>query len=99
VDGKEVIDPDDTGSGLRAVLDTINNEFEHESLDEGVKLLNMHSIRQSTDHHVSGHKYSIPGLPGTNLLAHQVWAIWFIVTRWVSDADMPAAPLADEMDL
>jgi hypothetical protein len=99
VDGKEVIDPDDTGSGLRAVLDTINNEFEHESLDEAVKLLNMHPILQSTDHHVSGHKYSIPGLPGTKLLAHQVWAIWFIVTRWVSDADMPAAPLADEMEL
>jgi hypothetical protein len=30
---------------------------------------------------------------------HQVWAIWFIVRRWVWDADMPGALAADEMGL
>jgi len=81
-DGEEVLDPANTSSVLKTVLSTINNEFEHECLDEAVRLLNAHSIRQSTDDRVPGHKYSIPGLPGTKFLAHQVWAIWFIVRRW-----------------
>jgi hypothetical protein len=33
------------------------------------------------------------------LLAHQVWAIWFIMQRWIWDADMLRALVADEMDL
>jgi len=32
-------------------------------------------------------------------LAHQVWAIWFIVRRWVWDTDMPGALVADELGL
>jgi hypothetical protein len=99
VDGKEDIDPDNTGSVLNKVLNTINNEFEHQCLDEAVRVLNAHPIRQSTDDRVAGHKYSIPGLPGTKFLVHQVWAIWFIVRRWVGDTDMPGAPVADKMGL
>jgi len=98
-DDKEVLDPANTSSVLNTVLSTINNEFEHEGLDEAVRLLNAHSIRQSTDDWVPGHKYSIPGLPGIKFLVHQVWAIWFIVRRWVWDADMPGALVADEMGL
>jgi hypothetical protein len=84
---------------LNTVLSIINNEFEHQCLDEAVRLLNAHSIGQSTDDRVRGYKYSIPGLPGTKYVAHQVWAIWFIVRRWVWDADMPGVLLADEMGL
>jgi hypothetical protein len=62
-------------------------------------LLNHNSIRESTHDRVPGHKYSIPGRPVTQFLAHQVWAIWFIVRRWVWDADMPEALVADEMGL
>jgi hypothetical protein len=98
-DGEAVLDPDNTSSVLSTVLNTINNEFEHECLDEAVRLLMAHPICQSTDDRVPGHKYSIPGLPGTKFLAHQVWAIWFIVRRWVWDADMPGALVADEMGL
>ena len=98
-DGEEVLDPTNTSSVLQTVLSTINNEFEHECLDEAVRPLNAHQIRQSTDDRVPGHKYSIPGLPGTKFLAHQVWAIGFIVRRWVWDADMPGALVADEMGL
>ena len=64
VDGKEVLDPHNTSSVLSMVLITINNEFEHECLDEAVRLLNANSILQSPDDHVPGRKYSIPGLPG-----------------------------------
>ena len=99
VDGEEVLDPDNTSSVLNTVLNTINNKFEHECLDEAVTLLNAHPIYQSTDDRVLGHKYSIPGLPGTKFLAHQVWAIWFIVRRWVWDTNMPGALVADEMGL
>ena len=80
-DGEEVLDPANTSSVLNTVLSTINNEFEHECLDEAVRLLNAPSIRQSTDDRVPGHMYLIPGLPGSKFLAHQVWAIWFIVRR------------------
>jgi hypothetical protein len=81
------------------VLSTINNEFEHECLAEAVRLLNAHTICQSTDDRVPSQKYSIPGLPGTKFLAHQVSPIWFIVSRWVWDADMPGALVANEMGL
>jgi len=62
-DGEEVLDPDNASSVLSTVLNTINNEFDHECLDEAVRLLNVHPLRQSTDDRVPGHKYSIPGLP------------------------------------
>jgi len=98
-DGEEVLHPANTSSVLNTVLSTINNEFEHECLYEAVRLLNAHPIRQSTDDRVPGHKYSILGLPRTKFLAHQVWAIWFIVRRWVWDTEMPGALVADEMGL
>jgi hypothetical protein len=82
-DGEEVLDPDDPHSLLSTVLNTINKEFEHGWHDEVDRLLNLHPIRQSTDNRVAGHKYSIPGLPGTKFLADHVWAIWFIVRRCV----------------
>jgi hypothetical protein len=71
-DSEEVLDREITCSVLSTVLNTINNEFEHECLDEAVRLLNVHPIRQSTDDRVPGHKYSIAGLPETKFLAHQV---------------------------
>jgi len=98
-DGGEVLDPANTSSVLNTVLSTINNDFEDECLYIAVRLLNTHPIRQSTDDVVPGHKYSVPGLPGTKFLAHQVWAIWFIMRRWVWDTDMPGALVADEMGL
>jgi hypothetical protein len=88
-DGEEVLDPNNTSSVLSTVLNPINNKFEHKCLDEAVRLLNAHSIRQSPDDRVPAYMYSTPGLPGTKFLAHQVWAIWLIVRRWVWDADMP----------
>ena len=99
VDCEEVLDPDNTSSVLSTVLNTMNNQFEHECLEEAVRLLNAHLIHQSTDDHVPGHKYSIPGLPRTKYMAHQVCAIWFIVWRWVWKAEMPGALVADEMGL
>jgi len=98
-DGEEVLDPENTSSVLDTVLNTINNEFEHLCLDEAVRLLNVRPIRQSTDDRVLGHKYSLPGLHESKFLAHQVWVIWFIVRRWVWDADMPGAVVADGMGL
>ena len=71
-DNEEVLDPANTSSVLNTVLSTINNKFEHNCHDEAVRLLNAHPICQSTDDRVPGHKYSIPGQPGTKYLAHQV---------------------------
>jgi len=96
-DGEEVLDPENTRSVPNTGLNTISNEFQYKCLDEADRLLNVRPICQSPEDRVPGHKYSIPGLPGTQMLAHQVWAIWFIVRRWFWDADMPEAPVADEM--
>jgi len=97
--GEEVLAPENTSSVQNTVLNTINIEFEHEYLDEAVRLPTVRPIRQLPDDRVPGRKYSTPGLPGTKFFAHQVWAIWFIMRRWVWDADMPGALLADEMGL
>jgi hypothetical protein len=82
-DCEEVLDPENTSSGLKMVLSAINNEFEHECFAEAVRILTAHPICQLTDDCGPGHKYSIPGLPGTRFMVQQVWAIWFIVKRWV----------------
>jgi hypothetical protein len=99
VNVEEDLNPDNTCSVLYTVINRINKEFEHWSLDEVVRMLNAHPIHQSTDECVPAHKYSTPGLPGTEFLAHQVWAIWFIVKSWVWDDDMPGALVVDEMGL
>jgi len=98
-DGEEVLDPDISISVLNTVLNTINNKFEHHSLGAAVRLLNALPIRQSTEDHVPGQEYSIPGLPGTKFLAHQVSATWCTVRMWVGDAYMPGALVADEVGL
>jgi len=94
---EQVLNPNNTSSVLTSVLNTINNEFEYECLEEAVRLQNAHLMCQSIDDRVPGHKYSIPDLPRTSGLEDQVWAIWFIMRRWVWDADMPGAPVVDEM--
>jgi hypothetical protein len=98
-DGEEILDPENTSSLLSMILNTINNEFEHKCLAEAVRLLNVCRIRQSQYDSVPGRMYSIPCLPGTKLLANNVWAIWFIVRRWIWNADMPGVLVADEMGL
>ena len=70
--GEKVLDPENTCSVLNMVLNTNNSEFEHECLDEAVRLMNAHPIHESRDDHVPGHNYSIQGLPGTKILAQQV---------------------------
>jgi hypothetical protein len=92
-DCEDVLNPANTTTVLNMVLSTINNNFEQECLDEAVRLLNAHLIRQLTDDRFPDQKYLIPGL------VHQVWAILFIVWRWVWDADMPGALVADKMGL
>jgi hypothetical protein len=57
VNGEEALNPDNTSSVLNTVLNTINNEFEQECLDESETLLNADAIHQSTDDRVPGHKY------------------------------------------
>jgi hypothetical protein len=98
-DGEEVLDQANPSSVLNKVLSTINNEFEHDSLDQEVRLLNAYSIGQSIDNRVPSYKYSIPGQARIPFLAHKVSTIWFIVRKWIWDADMPAALKVDEMGL
>ena len=54
VECEEDLDPVNTSSVLNTVLNAINNEFEHECLDEAVRLLNAHHICQSTHDRVLG---------------------------------------------
>jgi hypothetical protein len=98
-DGEEVLDPANSRLVSSKVPNRSNNEIESECLDKVVTMLNAHPIRQLPDDRVPGQKYPIPGLPGTKFVMHQVWAIWFIMIRWVWDADMAGALAADEMGL
>jgi hypothetical protein len=98
-DGEEELNQENISSILDTVVNTINHKFEHECQNGVVRLLNTHPVRHSPDDYVPGCKYSIPGLSGTIFLPHQVQAVWFIVRRWVWDADMPGALVADEMGL
>jgi len=45
-DGEEILNPENANSVLNAVLNTINNEFEHYCIGEVVRLLNAHPIPQ-----------------------------------------------------
>jgi len=96
-DGEKVLDPANTSVVLSMVFSTINNKFDPKCHDGAVRLLNADPVRQSTDNRVPGHKYSIPGLSGTKFLALHVWAIWFIIWRWVWDVDMPGPLVVDKM--
>jgi len=80
-DGEVVLNPENKSSVLNTVLNTINNQFEHQCLDETLRQLNVHCIYPSADDHVPIHKYSIPGLHGNRFLEQQVSAIWFNVRR------------------
>jgi hypothetical protein len=97
-DGKDC-NPAYTNSKLNTVISKINNEFEHMSVDKIISLLNLNRICHLPDDQVQGHKNSIPGRPGTMILAHQVPTIWSIVRRCVWDADMPEVLVEEEMGL
>jgi hypothetical protein len=56
-DGEEVLDPRNARSVLNTVVNTINNEFKHEYLDEAVRLLNACHIPRSPDDRVPGSRY------------------------------------------
>jgi len=90
---------DNTSLVLNTAFNAINNESDHECLNETFVLRNAHPIQKSTADWVPGCKHSIPCLSGTKFLVHHVWAIWLIVRRWVWDSDMPGALAADKMGL
>jgi len=71
-EGEEVLDLDNSSSELNTVLNTINDEFEHEFVVESVRLLNAHPIRQSTVDRIPGRNYPIPSLLVTKFQVHQV---------------------------
>jgi hypothetical protein len=56
MDQEQSFHPDITELDLSTLLNTIHNQFEHECLDEVVRLLNVHPFRHSTDDCVPGHK-------------------------------------------
>jgi len=98
-DGEEALNPDNRSWVLNSVLGIINNKFEPDCLDKAVRLGMACLIRHSHAEQVPGNKHSIAGLLGTKFVAHQDWAIWFSVRRWIYDSTMPGALVADEMGL
>jgi len=98
-DGEEVISPDNSGSVLNTVPITINNDLEHEWLEEVVRRLIVHPIHESIADQVRGNNYSIPGLPWTKFLVHLISVRLVIVTRLVWHSDLPGVLVADEMGL
>ena len=62
-----------------ALLTTRNNSFEHECLEEAVALLRATWRPNATADQIRGTKYLLEQFPTVTFLAHQIWAIWFIV--------------------
>jgi hypothetical protein len=96
VDVQENLDPDNGKLEFNTVPNAYNNQFDHQSLDKVVRLLNADSICHSVDNCVPGHNYLIPDLPRILFQAHQIRAIWDILRRSVWHTDMPGAWVADE---
>ena len=68
-------------------------------MEEAVALLGATSRLDAPADQMQGTKYLLEQFPSVTFLAHQIWAIWFIVRRWVFDVDLPGVLLADEMGL
>jgi hypothetical protein len=83
VDIKGIRFQNNTSSVLTTVLNTFNDNFEHEYADEAVRRLNAHPIPQSTDNNIPRPKYFIPHMSVINFLAHQDWVIRFIMKKSV----------------
>ena len=81
------------------IMATLNNAFEHECLEEAVVLLGATPRPDNVADTIRGQKYTLKYFPNVTFLSHQVWAIWFIVRRWIFDYDLPGALVADEMGL
>jgi hypothetical protein len=73
VDGEEDLDLDNTSSVMNTVLNTINNEFEHECLDDAVGLLNAYPSRDSRDDRVPGQKYLTTACPELSCWRTRFW--------------------------
>jgi len=95
--GEELLNPDNSSLVWNIGLNTINNKLEHMCLNVVVRLLDAHRIPELQADRVPGNMYSIPGMPGTKFLVHQVCTIPGNMRRWVRDTDMPGALAADEM--
>ena len=68
-------------------------------MEEAVALLGATSRPDALADQIRGTKYLLEPFLSVTFLAHQIWAIWFIVRRWVFDVDLPGVLLADEMGL
>jgi hypothetical protein len=80
-------------------MSTINITFEHKCLEEAVMLLGAVPRGDSYAETIQGPKHTWKPFPEERFLAHQIWAIWFIVWRWIFDMDLPGVLLAYEMGL
>ena len=83
----------------KALLTTLNNAFEHECLEEAVALLGASLWPDVPSDQIRGMKYLFEPFPSVTFLAQQIWAIWFIIGRWVFDEDLPGVSLGEEMGL
>jgi hypothetical protein len=82
---------------LDVVSSNLNNDFEHECLDLAIRRLGAKRL-EARGGDLGPIVMSIPGIPNGRFLPHQVWGIWFLVARVVSDT-APVALLADDMGL
>jgi len=99
LDRKEILYLENSHSVLSSVLNSNDNKFQIECLEASIRLMNAYPISESKDNGNLGNMNSILGLPQVNFLAHRVWAIGFLIRRWVCDLDMPGVLVADETGL
>jgi len=92
-------DPTTTSDGALLGLwgDQLNNDFEHQCFEGAVRMLGA-EVLTPVEGDIGPHMLRDPGNPRGRFLPHQVWGVWFIVERILTDRP-PVALIADYMGL
>lgn len=92
-----IVTPWKEGDMLALVGSNLNNDFEHQCLELAVRKLGAEML-EPRDGDIGNRVLRIPGIPNGRFLPHQIWGIWFLVDRIITDAP-PVALLADDMGM
>jgi hypothetical protein len=81
------------------LMATTNNTFEHKWLDEAVALLGGMPYGNSHAYAIQGPMYTLKQFRELRCCAYQIWAILFILRKWIFYVDHPGVLLANEVGL
>ncbi|KAF8523045.1 SNF2 family N-terminal domain-containing protein [Trichophaea hybrida] len=97
--GGEKDPPAHDGGQWQRLLANHANAYEHECFDDALKYLDAKPAPRINGEVPGGPKWILPGIPNGRFMMHQVWAVWFVIKRWLWESSLPGVLIADEMGL